>query len=590
MKMRASLALLPAAVAAVLAASPGPASAAPRANGKAAKAAKAVKAARAVRGKKGNVVPAAVSAPAHAAVAPATDEPVHHGAGFGAVVHVTPIRVYLDAGSAEGLAVGQPLRLFRGGAVVGTCDVETVAPHHATCRTDDAARRGDLVRVSPPPAPPAPKPLPRLVAADELDRRAAAVAEQPVPKIESKVKEQPVAVVAARRFEVSAEHAVWASSGARPFNEERVDATIRGAEAFAGMRLYADLRAVHRTTRPADFRTRPVDRSQIYVYEANLASRDPSRPYTIALGRVLPFALPGATSFDGAQLGITRWGGEVGVFGGLVPNPSTTAPNTERSTGGVYAAFDHGQGWLVGREELRAAAVTSPELGTRLEAEVRSLLLVARRVNLEGDLRVGVGGQHQAQNAIDLAQVDVSGRPFPKLQLSGLFRYSGLSVPDAPAPALFPGPERRWDGNAGYEVGPAVVSAAGGQGRDLSSGLERWWAGPELGFPRLFGNAGGVSLGYAEERGWLAGRTAWAQAAIRAGARARLNLRLSWTMDERTGGFDDHALGLYGAMSADVTSWLAIRGSVLARVGARGLDLQDPAQGITALVSLVSRF
>lgn len=569
--------LLAAALAAAVAASaaaPSSAAAAPRGKGR-----KATRAAAAARG------------PARAHAAPASSEPIAHGAGVGAVLHVTPVRAYLDVGALHGLAPGQDLRILRGGSAVAICEVEAVAPRHASCLLQGAgARRGDVVRVTPPAAPPAPKPLPRLVAADELDRRAAYVAELPVPKVEAKVKEAPVAVMATPRVDVSIGHGVWWSEGSRGWQQERADVTVRGADAFAGMKLYADLRAIRWTARPGTFRMRPADRSVLYLYEANLASRDPSRAWTLALGRVVPFGIPGSTTFDGVQLGLGSAGrAELGVFGGLVPDPSSTAPSADRSTAGAYAVYDHGQDWLVGREELRAALTTSPELGTRFEGEVRSLWLVGRHVNVEGDLRVGVGGQHQAQNAIDLAQVDVSGRPLPRIQLSGLFRYAGLSVPDVAAPALFRGAERRWDGSAGYDLGPAVLSVAGGQGRDLSTGLERWWVGPELSVPRAFGSRGGVSLGYAEERGWIGGRTAWAQAAVRAGERLRLSWRASWTADTRAGDDADHAVGLLAAASVDVARWFAVRGSVLARVGGRGADLLD-STGVTAMGSLVSRF
>jgi hypothetical protein len=213
-------------------------------------------------------------------------------------------------------------------------------------------------------------------------------------------------------------------------------------------------------------------------------------------------------------------------------------------------------------------------------------------VNAEGNLRVGVGGKHQAEHAIDVAQVDVGGRPHPRVVLAGLFRYAGLSVPDAAAPAIFPGAERRWDATAGYELGPVLASATGGYGRDLVSGLERWWAGPELAFPRLFGARGGLSLGYAEERGWIGGRTAWAQAAVRPASRLQLSGRLTWTEDDVGGAADAQALGLLLGASLEVGRWVSLRASLLARSGATtgGGDLGDRTSGLAARVGIASRF
>jgi hypothetical protein len=525
---------------------------------------------------------------------PVAEASLHHPPGLAAVVHVTAARAYLDAGAEQGLAPGQKLRLLRGGAVAAGCEVDAVAPRHATCRPDGPARRGDLVRLSLGAPPAAPRPLPPLVPADELDRRAAAIAALPQPKVEAKAAPLAPVELATRRGEVALSHAAWASSGQGPWHQERLDATLRGVPAFAGLVLDADVRAQRWTTRPASFRERPRERTQLYVYEAALASRDPARAWTGAFGRVLPASVPGATTFDGGQVALASASrrAELGLFGGLVPDPITLAPTADRSTAGVYGTLDLGSGALSSRSQARAAVVTSPELGTRFEGEVRSFALLGRTVNVEGMARAGVGGRHQAQYALDLAQLDLFGRPVPRLALSGLFRYAGLDVPDAVAPALFPGHERRWDGSAGWELGPALLSASGGWGQDLSTGLERWFAGPELAFPRAFGPRGGLSLGYAEERGWIAGRTAWLQTAVRAGPQVRLTGRLTWTEDTRPRGDGDHALGVFAAGSADLTRWLAVNGSVLARIGMRAgvAGFHDQATGITALVGVASRF
>jgi hypothetical protein len=558
---------------ALLSAWPGPARAATRARSRDATA------------KDGAPAPAAASA-----------DPIKHGPRVGAVVHVTAARAYLDAGTAQGLAPGKVLRLLRGGTFVATCEVETAARRRATCRADGVARRGDLFSVTPAAAVEAPlaKPLPRVLPPEELDRRAEVVAAQPHDKVEAKTAPAQVALEGARRVEVGYAHATWASSAGKPWQEERVDAAIRGAEVYEGITLHVDLQAVHWSVRPETSRIQPPDRSRLYVWEAALAQRDPRRDWTGALGRVVPWTIPGATVFDGLQLGLAPSGGrgELGVFGGLVPDPVTLSPTSERSTAGAYGSLGLGSGAVVGRADARAAVVTSPELGTRMEGELRSFVLLGRTVNAEGTLRLGIGGKHQAPNAIDLAQVDVSGRPAPKLLVSALFRYAGLAVPDAVAPAVYPGTERRVDGTAGYEIGPALVSATGGWGKDLASGLERAWLGPEVAFPRLFGARGGASVGYAEERGWIAGRTAWAQAAFRPAPRVRLDGRFTWTEDLRAGAGDDHALGLLAAVNADVGRWVTLRASVLGRIGAMAspTGLTGSAAGITGLAGIASRF
>jgi hypothetical protein len=527
------------------------------------------------------------------ASAPPAATPIRHGPGVGAVVHVTSRRAYLDVGAAEGLATGQIVRLVRREAPVGTCEVEVVAVHRATCLGADA-RRGDTFRITPRPAPAPPKPLPPLVDAEELDRRAQVVAAQPVLKVEARAKAaDPVEAPGPRRAEVVLSHAVWSSSGFSAWQQERVDAAVRGVETFGGLRLWADLRAVHWTVHPDTAHDLPGQQSRLYVWEAALATRDPSRPYTLAFGRVMPWGIPGATVMDGVQVGLSPSGrrGEVGLFGGFVPDPATLDPTRDRSTVGAYGSLELGSGFLVGREEVRAAVSTSPELGTRFEGQLRSFLLLGRSVNASCDLRIGLGGLHQAPAGIDAAQVDLGGRPYPSILVSGLFRYVGLLIPDVPppAPALYPAPERRWDAAAGYELGPTVISVAGGYGVDLSTGLERSWAGPELSFPRLFGAHGGAMVGYAEERGWISGWSAWVQAFVRPAPAFQLTGRITYTVDTRTGADDDLALGLSLTASADLARWLSLRVSVLARAGALGTWGDYARSGVAARAGIELR-
>jgi hypothetical protein len=291
------------------------------------------------------------------------------------------------------------------------------------------------------------------------------------------------------------------------------------------------------------------------------------------------------------QVGLRRAGtGEIGAFAGLVPDLVTLDPTRSRSTAGAYASADLGSGWLVARQDARAAVVTSPELGTRFEGQLRSFALLGRTVNASGGLRVGVGGAYQAQGNVDGGEVELSGRPLPRIALSGAFRYQGLHVPDAAAPALFPGHERRAEASAGLDLGGVLVSATGGLARDLSTDLERRYAGPELAAPRLFGARGGVTLGYAEERGWITGRSAYAQALLRAGPRVRLVTRLFYAFDARPGADGDHEVGVSAAASVDLASWLSLRANVLARGGARRAEDVQRSGGLDGTVELAGGF
>ncbi|HEY5677151.1 MAG TPA: hypothetical protein VIR81_10205, partial [Myxococcales bacterium] len=405
--------------------------------------------------------------------APATPLPVRPvkaratPSGSGTVLYVTARRAYLDAGDDAGLAPGQALSLTRGGRPAGTCTVEAVTDRSATCASADA-RGGDrfalpaaqAARADPGPPP---KALPALVAGGELARRRAEVEAAAPARVEYLAPPTVELRRGAPEAVVSFEHLSFFASGAQALHDERLEARVYGAAITPGWRLFLDASAWYRSSADAR-RFRPGDPATLEVRELQVASREADRPYALAFGRVMPWSAPGATPFDGAQVGWRGRGFELGAFGGAVPDVLTTGPGTSRATAGAYGALERASEDTLLRGEGRVAYVRSPELGTRLEGEVRSFLLVGRTVNIEGMLRAGVGGQHQAPNLLDVAQIDLSGRPLPRLALSGLFRYAGLDVPDAAAPALFPGHERRWDGSAGYEVGPALLSAAGGWG------------------------------------------------------------------------------------------------------------------------------
>lgn len=86
-----------------------------------------------------------------------------------AVSYVSSSSVYLDAGRAEGIAVGARLRVVRGGERVAELEVDFVAEHSASCRVLETAvelRPGDrVVRIGgeTPPAPEARSATPGIV-------------------------------------------------------------------------------------------------------------------------------------------------------------------------------------------------------------------------------------------------------------------------------------------------------------------------------------------------------------------------------------------------------------------------------------------
>ncbi|BDG09949.1 hypothetical protein [Anaeromyxobacter paludicola] len=522
---------------------------------------------------------------------PAPRKPHRHAPGRGEVRYVTAHRAYLDAGGRDGLQPGQTLALTRNGRPAGSCEVEAVSPDHATC-TGPGLRPGDAFALAapPPPSGTAPARLPPPLAPAETAARQAALAAAPFPRIEWKgTPSAPRPAGGAGVAEVTVSHALWSSTGATAWNRERLDAALRGADLGAGYRLYADLSAIHETTRPDDARFRPGDRTQLYVWEAEVALREPERPWAVAVGRVLPWRIPGATLFDGAQLGWKGARGEIGIFGGGVPDLATTEPTTKRSTAGVYLAQDGQLGPAWTRGQARLALVSSPELGSRFEGEALAQAVFGRDLDLAASARVGAGGNVTAPALLDLVRLDLSARPLERLSVSASYRYEGLATPDLAAPARFPGPSRHGDASLTLDPwGWVSLTAQGGLADDLTSGLSRQWVGPEVSVPRAFGRRGGVSAGYQEEFGWLAGRSVYLQAVTRPTDGLRLLARTSYESAAAPAGATDGDVALYLSGSADLASWLSIRLSALGRVSTQGGQSALPA-GLAGTLGLSAR-
>jgi hypothetical protein len=377
----------------------------------------------------------------------------------------------------------------------------------------------------------------------------------------------PRAVTRTRIADVAVTHASWAASTAGPSHRESLDVILRGAPVASWLVLDVDARA-ERWLRRETPRFRPGDDTQLYLWQAQLTAT-PGRALTISAGRVLPWTVPGATVFDGAMAGLrgTLAGmrAEAGVFGGVVPKPDTTAPGTERSTGGAYWVLDRTLRGATLRHEGRLAAVRTPELGTRGEASLTGRLYL-RRLDLSVEAHLGAGGGEQADALVDAARVDAAFRPVVGLVLGGGFRYAGLAWPQPFAPSAFPGRSRQADAFVAYDVGPWIrVGATAGLSEDLASELDRKWFGPELSVPRLLGNRAALSLGYLEERGWLEGRSAYAQVVARPWTPLRLLLRGSWARDDALG-LDRDELALYASASAELRRSLGLRLSLHGRM------------------------
>src|SRR5260221_698196 len=210
----------------------------------------------------------------------------------------------------------------------------------------------------------------------------------------------------------------------------------------------------------------------------------------------------------------------------------------------------------------------SPEWGKRVEGEGLAQLSLGHVLDLSAGARVARADRESVES-LDAASVDIGFRPLDRLSLLGGFRYRGLSVPerDGPGTVLSGGAARHADLTASWEVAPwLTVSGVSGLVNDLTTGVSRRFAGPELGLPRLLGDVGGASLGYVAEDGWSSGQTAWVQVLTHRPRWLQVLLRVSWFQTRALASTDDE-LGAYASISAQLGPSIALRVSALGRAG-----------------------
>jgi hypothetical protein len=587
---------------AVLAADPAAAAGKPAASKPSATSAAAKPAGAKGRTKKGGARPQAPAAKPVAAVpepelAPPAPPAPTPGAvrperprGTGAVAYVTAFRAYVDAGAEDGVSPGAELDLRRDGEPVGRCRIETLGPHEATC-TGGRPRAGDTFRFEAAPVPPPPRVLPPPPSSEVMANRTAQLTTAPiVPVVFQGGKETSLVAPRQRAVDVSISDDLWDVSPGGTSQKQSLDILARGVPLASWLYLDLDGRLEHWSSRQNPVFL-PKDTTRVYLWQAQLTAI-PSDALSISAGRVLPWGIPGATVFDGGMAGWHgRWHDaavEVGGFGGIVPEPDTLEPTSKRATAGGYWTFDRRVGGATFRTEGRLAAVRSPELGTRGEATLTGRFY-ERALDASGEATFGMGGKVTAPSSLDAARADVTWRPFPVLALGGSFQYSGLEYPQTFEPPAFPGRSRQATVFASWDVRRWLrLGLTGGTGSDLDSGLDRKWLGPEVTLPDVLWGWGTLSGAYLEERGWMVGRSAWAQLTARPAPPLRLLLRGSWSHDDGAALYGDEVGATLGA-SYEFNRSLALRVTGTGRT-VFGQDAGSTPRTLTGRVALTGGF
>lgn len=505
--------------------------------------------------------------------------------------------LFLDKGQQDGLETGVAIDVTRRGRVVGRCTVDAVADHHARCAFADpktlTGRVGDRVRfprVTTTTTSAPPKTPPPLPGDDDLAAAAAVVGQATLPKVAWKGSRRRGGGAIAHRLAITAGargFGVLGGSGDSVFVRPSLDIAGRvGLGLLPGLYAQTALRLQGDALAPANERFRNSVPLEVYVWDASVGVAPGRSGLTATAGRFRPQRVPGATVVDGASLGLMSFGGalEVGAYGGLIPDPITTAPSLDRVTVGSYFAVDTSpvKGVMV-LPRGRVGLVTSSDLQrTRAEAEAQVQVLWENLVAVSGSLRAGLPGD-TAIPTLDAARLDVDVTPGRALRARLGVRTIGAWAGDldtgvvadgttmlAPRAAHHGDAALQWMVNDGL-----VIGATGALSADAESGDLRGLVGPEVSLPRLFGDVGGLAVGAFEEPG--SGASPWGRSGYVATTTRPLPELLPGLVWSVRGSVFEHAaatdtdgkvvfggalreLLVMSAVSAPLSPWLSVSG------------------------------
>ena len=512
-------------------------------------------------------VPEATPTPQVAALSPRTPA----SSPFGRVQFATERRAYLDRGSAEGLAVGQWLPIARGVRGVGSCKIESVGDHEATC-TGARLRPGDAFRTprtgGRKARPPAPAMAP-IIDNKTLETRAAQIADATIDKVDFNGKHS---FRSRGTADATPGFATWLTQpngGDGTYAQASIDGIIRGVEiGNSGFRFDGAFSAMHWYS-PSVERFRPNTPTQFYLWEAEAYRRVEEGGTTLAIGRVWPQHVPGLTLLDGMQLGRENEerSAEGGVYGGLIPTADGLMPTFDIWTGGVYGALSQTgtkeSRIRLAREEVRVGVWHSASNGAVGEGEGLAQTWIGP-VTAGGGGRVRWAVEQGGHAVLENAHVDLGVRPSIDSAVGLHARYIGVSLlQEVPLRA-----ETAMTAGAFHAVADAyrnfssrlALAGSVGVNREYETGQYQVHGGAELRFPRMFGESGGMWFGATVEQGWLQGESAYVQFLGNFANRFQVNARLSGDgtrFESPTAIWNLNELGAY--LSVDGPLWANVR-------------------------------
>ena len=494
---------------------------------------------------------------------------------MGHVLFATDQRAYLDRGKLDGLEAKQSLPILRGGRAIATCTVEQTAEHQATC-TGARLHVGDTFRPPGATARPAPKAavasaLPPVTATATLQERAEAVSQTAIDKVDFHGKR----LFGGRtRIVVTPALAIWRtqSDPGSSTTLEQIDGAVQAYDVgLAGLRLDAAFSALRWGAGSGAGRFRPDERTQFYLWQAELSRRSDAAGTVFAAGRIWPWHLPGLTLLDGVQIGRHDREGtrEAGLYAGLLPTALGLGPSTDAFSAGFYGMLTEvGQPrglFRLARQTARLGMWHTPGAGWTADVEGAGQIWLGP-TSVSGGGRVRLSAAGGARPVLERAYLDFGMRPTLTLGGGLHVRYFGVSAGDVAAlvgevPANTGAVHAVADVHADPWVWLGLAGFAGIHQERASGRAQRHGAG-EVRFPRLLRSFGGASAGAEIQEGWTKARVLYGQLVLRAGPAFVATARVSASATQfQTPEVATNLHELGGSLNLDgpLAPWLRLR-------------------------------
>lgn len=486
------------------------------------------------------------------------------------VRYLTSTQAYLNRGADDGVKVGMSVSFTRGGRAVGACTVDTVADRWASCRAG-GLRKGDRFVMarkpeSPPPGPPVDMPSERVLA---MRQEAMLAAERELVDFDGAS-----GAAEAHRFSVALGHTTFSnlSSERGAYAVQRLDAAVYDVDVWKGLRVSLDVSVLNFSRRPEGFRAVYAGTPVLLLRQLELGFRRADVPYSGSIGRVWTRWTPGLAVVDGAQAAYRVSDGlEVGAFGGLLPNSYTLSLTTSQWTAGAFLMSRLQWGTrsdsTLLQTQARLGYSMRDELGGRLEVGAAAHFYQGKRLDAHALVELAYGGEAQSPGGVDGVRADVGWRPVDRLRVWAAARYRGGSVSGALDLGVVSPGQRAVHADAGGTIAVAPwlwLGVTGGVASDFVAGLTQGRVGGDVTLPGVLGRGSALAVGYAEELGWLRGRSGWLQATVQLFGRARLLTRTSW-LQQVGEGLAANDLAETLSFEVAIFRWLWARASVSGR-------------------------